>query len=138
MIAAIGAELVVVVQFDLVIRDVLLEYLEPFMRRAGTAVQQQQLSRRMLPYPACPDRERALRRLDLTLDDIAQAIARSSQDVPTGDLAGIYREPEWRMRRIVDRLEPPVPRIGGRRLVSTDRLGEITITVGVSGNKSPQ
>jgi multidrug efflux pump subunit AcrB len=36
----------------------------------------------------------ALRRLDLTLDDIAQAIARSSQDVPTGDLAGSFeRQP---------------------------------------------
>ena len=36
----------------------------------------------------------ALRRLDLTLDDIAEAIARSSQDLPTGDLAGSFeRQP---------------------------------------------
>ncbi|MEM7045740.1 MAG: efflux RND transporter permease subunit, partial [Pseudomonadota bacterium] len=36
----------------------------------------------------------ALRRLDLTLDDIAEAIARSSQDVPTGDLTGAFeRQP---------------------------------------------
>ncbi|MEM9441282.1 MAG: efflux RND transporter permease subunit, partial [Pseudomonadota bacterium] len=35
-----------------------------------------------------------LRRLDLTLDDVAQAIARSSQDVPTGDLGGSFeRQP---------------------------------------------
>ncbi|MEZ5935551.1 MAG: efflux RND transporter permease subunit [Alphaproteobacteria bacterium] len=36
----------------------------------------------------------ALRRLDLTLDDIAGAIARSSQDVPAGDLGGSFeRQP---------------------------------------------
>ncbi|MGI9506005.1 MAG: efflux RND transporter permease subunit, partial [Geminicoccaceae bacterium] len=35
-----------------------------------------------------------LRRLDLTLDDIALAITRSSQDVPTGDLGGSFeRQP---------------------------------------------
>ncbi len=36
----------------------------------------------------------ALRRLDLTLDNIAQAIARSSQDLPTGNLGGSFeRQP---------------------------------------------
>jgi len=36
----------------------------------------------------------SLRRLDLTLDEIALAIARSSQDVPTGDLSGSFeRQP---------------------------------------------
>ena len=35
-----------------------------------------------------------LRRLDLTLDDVAEAIARSSQDLPTGDLGGAFeRQP---------------------------------------------
>jgi multidrug efflux pump subunit AcrB len=35
-----------------------------------------------------------LRRLDLTLDDVADAIARSSQDVPAGDLGGTFeRQP---------------------------------------------
>ena len=35
-----------------------------------------------------------LRRLDLTLDEVALAIARSSQDVPTGDLGGSFeRQP---------------------------------------------
>ena len=35
-----------------------------------------------------------LRRLDLTLDDVAAAIARSSQDVPAGDLTGSFeRQP---------------------------------------------
>ena len=35
-----------------------------------------------------------LRNLDLTLDDVAQAIARASQDLPAGDLGGVFeRQP---------------------------------------------
>ncbi|NLS92741.1 MAG: hypothetical protein GXX96_11350 [Planctomycetaceae bacterium] len=43
----------------------------------------------------------------------------------TREVGDIYQEPEWRIRRIVDRLEPPVSRFGQKRMIPADRLGEI-------------
>ena len=43
----------------------------------------------------------------------------------TREVGDIYQEPEWRIRRIVDRLEPPVSRFGLKRMIPADRLGEI-------------
>lgn len=61
----------------------------------------------------------ALRRLDLTLDDIAEAIARSSQDLPTGDLGGSFeRQPRT---------------LGLAR--SADEIAEIEVRSSPSGQK---
>ena len=43
----------------------------------------------------------------------------------TREVGDIYAAPEWRIRRIVDRLEPPVARFGLKRMIPADRLGEI-------------
>ncbi len=43
----------------------------------------------------------------------------------TREVGEIYQEPEWRIRRIVDRLQPPVDRFGLKRMIPAVRLGEI-------------
>ena len=43
----------------------------------------------------------------------------------TREVGDIYQEPEWRIRRIVDRLHPPVDRFGLKRMIPAGRLGEI-------------
>ena len=43
----------------------------------------------------------------------------------TRQVGELYQEPEWRIRRIVDHLHPPVDRFGLKRMIPADRLGEI-------------
>ena len=43
----------------------------------------------------------------------------------TREVGDIYQAPEWKIRRIVDGLQPPVSRFGQKRMIPADRLGEI-------------
>ena len=43
----------------------------------------------------------------------------------TGQIAEIFRAPEWKVRRIVDRLDVEIPRAGLYRLVPRELLAEI-------------
>lgn len=43
----------------------------------------------------------------------------------TREVGEIYSEPEWRIRRIVDGLQPAVARFGLKRMIPADRLAEI-------------
>ncbi|MFH1921472.1 MAG: hypothetical protein ABIP48_16525 [Planctomycetota bacterium] len=44
-----------------------------------------------------------------------------------GDVARIYNEPEWKIRRIVDALNREVPRAGQYRLIPHDMLPAIGV-----------
>jgi hypothetical protein len=42
-----------------------------------------------------------------------------------GQIARLYNEPAWKIRRIVDSLNPALPRVGMYRLVPSDLLPAI-------------
>lgn len=43
----------------------------------------------------------------------------------TREVAELLNQPEWLVRRVVDRLPTPVPRFGGRRAIPAERLAEV-------------
>lgn len=43
----------------------------------------------------------------------------------TREVADIYLVPQWRIRRIVDAMQPPVDRFGLKRMIPAGRLVEI-------------
>lgn len=49
----------------------------------------------------------------------------------TRQIAELLKQPEWLIRRVVDGLEMPVPRFGGKRAIPAARLAEIAEAVRV-------
>ena len=43
----------------------------------------------------------------------------------TRQVGEIYDKPEWKVRRVVDELTPPVGKFGNKRMIPAERLGEI-------------
>ncbi len=61
-----------------------------------------------------------------------------SQFLTTGQIGRMVGHPEWKVRRIVDSLSPRVPMFGNKRLVSADRLGEITVELAKKRKRGPK
>ena len=47
----------------------------------------------------------------------------------TRQVGDLLHEPEWMIRRVVDALQTPVPRFGGKRAIPAARLAEIAEAV---------
>lgn len=60
-----------------------------------------------------------------------------SKHFTIGEVARIYGEPQWRIRRIVDALDPHLPRAGQYRLVPRDMLPLIGVELD-RGTQEPQ
>ena len=58
---------------------------------------------------------------------------RDSSHLTIGELAGLYDQPPWRIRRCVDSLGVDIPRAGQYRLVPRNLLGRVAVELNRRG-----